>query len=226
MKRIFTTLFAFLVFTLSVYAQPRELVVLNVSVDSVAVQSNTADLFAEEGIKLDKEVTATTIYPLKKKTYYNKYATKENCLSGLKWVASTATEDSLAFIYIGTHGADRKGFYSYLADGVLSTFEIKNALSGLVSPTFFVMDACQSGAFIRDWGEPKNVFMIAACREDELAYVWGLVDPFRAALRVADYDRDGYIDTREISDYVLERARGQHPVTSNNYFRVNFAKAR
>jgi hypothetical protein len=197
---------------------PSNVVFLSVCVNSRAVRENKEgeeDNWIPEAQELERAVThhVGSLYPVKTKTCHAKNATKKTCLDCLKWVAESVTSKSLAIIYLDAHGGIDLGgvYYLCLADGYLSSKEIKDSIGNLPCQTILIVDTCHAGGMIDDWGTSSNTFIYAVCRTEESAYYLGWVPYFVKSLKEADYDKDGFVDSDEIATYVEWNVKRQTP---------------
>jgi hypothetical protein len=220
-KKILLSLIMLVATIAPVEAKP-SLVLLSIGVNYKAVQEKREDVYAQEATHLETalEAATDTIYVFKKRILHSEEATRESCLSGMQWVVDTAIEGDLVIVYVGAHGGGcEKGAFEFYPthDTVVASKEIIMILSKVKSHLFLLIDTCHSGAILIDWKEPGNrVSILATCKHDQGASVWGFVNPFVDSLKFADYNKDKTIDISEIEKYVKEKTDPKQTVISGS----------
>jgi len=219
------TFLFFLLLALATPCQAQNIILLSAAVDNTAVKTNTPDVFAAEGEKINKTLLDNKICPVKSRIFYNKEANRKNLLEGLKWVKDTADQDSLVIVYLGAHGGvSTLGYACLMSDNFVFAAEIQRTLDRLPCKALLIVDTCHAGAFMDNW-KNRNTFVIAACRRDEVAATCKVADPFAMAAIYADKNNDGIIDTEELYDYLIKNT-DQHIVRSDYHFKSNIIKER
>lgn len=143
--------------------------------------------------------------------------TIKNCLKALEQI-----EDSdQVIVYIGAHGSWTKedGYRSYFLGGDVSGRQIKERLSRLKGNVFVIVDTCHASGLISDWekltccaGIPKNISILTASDENSCSYSWGMTSVLLEGLGHADFDKNGCISIKEVSDFTIYNLESRYPI--------------
>lgn len=167
-------------------------------------------VFRDRSSKLFSEVHSTIVL--------GKQVTHARILKELDTLRRTARDDDLVVLYWGSHGETWKktGWAAGTADGQwLSGKELKEHLGKVASQVVLIVDTCGSAgvahSHARDVPPPSNVTVVCACRERQSTTTALTVSLLEALYGKGDFNRDGYVQTSELLQYIQRRYREWYP---------------
>lgn len=197
---------------------PPNMYVLSIGVDCLnKVDEN--DIMKKDAELFDSIMKDNGIYETKTKIIGGEKATTYNIIKGLDWLSNQNTKNNdISIIFISTHGIDDSnyGFSIGAKNGYLFSKTIIDSISKIKGNVIVIIDACNSGSFIRDafvkdWDTDQN-FIICSCQNDEVGdyFIFEKLLINGLTTKFADYNKDGFIETSELNEYLSkELAKNQ-----------------
>lgn len=200
-----------------------KLLVLTVAIDqdAEAQSDETIDLFnfsARDMERVFRDRSAALFSGMQSTVVLGKQVTHARVLKELETLRRAARSEDLVVLYWGSHGGTWKksGWAAGTADGQwISGKELKQHLGKVSCQVLLIVDTCGSAGVAhvhkQDVAPPPNVTVVCACRERQSTSTALTVSLLEALYGKADFDRDGFVQTRELLQYIQHRYREWYP---------------